>query len=41
MNCVCGAQCCGNGDIAYRKEYLEELYLTLVAKELAEKFDRN
>ena len=28
-----------NGDIAYHKEYLDELDLTLVAKEFAEKFD--
>ena len=38
---VCGAQSCANGDIAYHKEYLDELDLTLVAKELAENFDRN
>ena len=41
MNFVCGAQCCANGDIADHKEYLDELDLTLVAKEFAEKFDRN
>ena len=28
---VCGTQCSANGDIAYHKEYLDELYLTLVA----------
>ena len=27
---VCGAQCRANGDIAYHKEYLDELDLTLV-----------
>ena len=28
---MCGAQCCANGDIAYHREYLDELDLTLVA----------
>ena len=37
---VYGAQCCANCDIVYHKEYLDELDLTLVAKEFAEKFDR-
>ena len=38
MSFVCGAQFCANGDIAYHNEYL---ILTLVAKEFAEKFNRN
>ena len=37
---MCGAQCCANGDIAYHKEYLDELELTSVAKEFAENFDQ-
>ena len=41
MSVVCGTQCCANGDIVYHKEYLDELDLTLVAKEFDEKFGRN
>ena len=35
---VCGAKCCANGDIAYHKEYLDDLDL---AKVFAKNFDRN